>query len=238
MSTRVEARSTAAASASAAGSSGSSLGRSAIFDDAARDGQAGREFEFAQRRAREVERIGQPRDRLEPRRRVVLPLAEGAGERDQVRGQVARVDRRYVARFERVQILRVVPVVQVAAEFLHARHRRQRRLDAIERVAQAAPAEVARRDDRQQIEPDVGGRGAVREHPLRIFLVIVGRQVIFVVADERLEKPPGAAPDQAQLALFLARQLGFRHGRRRAADAPRNHGSGQPQQQERQGDAR
>jgi hypothetical protein len=66
-----------------------------------------------------------------------------------MRGEITRVDRGHVLRLERAQILRVVPVVEMAAEFLHARHGGERGFDAVERIAQAAPAEVTRRDDRQ-----------------------------------------------------------------------------------------
>ena len=46
--------------------------------------------------------------------------AAGVGEGDQVAGEVAAVDRRDVARLERPQVARVVPVVEVAAEALAA----------------------------------------------------------------------------------------------------------------------
>ena len=119
------------------------------LDDAARDGEARKELELAQRLAREVERVGEPGQGFAPRVGILLPFAERARQRDQVRGEVARVHRRHVARVERAEVLGVVPVVEVAAILLHAAQCAQRGLDAIERVAQATPAEVARRDDRQ-----------------------------------------------------------------------------------------
>ncbi len=119
------------------------------FEQLARDGAAGRELEFAQSLARQVERIGQAHHRLGARLRVLLPFAERAGQGHQVRGEIAGVHRRDVARFQRPQVARVVPVVEMAAVLRHARQAAERGLDAIQRVAHAAPAEVARRHDGQ-----------------------------------------------------------------------------------------
>ena len=86
------------------------------FQQAARDGQPGREREMraAPRAPGRAHRRG-PSMADAAWAGVLLPLAERAGERDEVRGEIARVDRRHVARFERPQIARVVPVVEVPA---------------------------------------------------------------------------------------------------------------------------
>ena len=53
-------------------------------------------------------------------RAAIAPLPAGVGERDQMAGQIAAVDRGDIARLERPQIARVVPVVEMAAEPLRA----------------------------------------------------------------------------------------------------------------------
>src|SRR5688572_31978023 len=51
-----------------------------------------------------------------------LPILACAGDCNQMRRQIAAVDRRNIGRFERSQVARVVPVVEVAAESLQALH--------------------------------------------------------------------------------------------------------------------
>ena len=95
---------------------------------------------------REVERVGAARDgTVAPcsRPRSRQPAA-GVGQRDQVAGQVAAVHGRDVARLQRAQVGRVVPVVEMAAEALQPRHRGERRLQPLDRVGQPDPAEIVR----------------------------------------------------------------------------------------------
>ena len=104
------------------------------------------------------------------------PRRAGIGERDQVAGEIAAVDRRDIRRIERAKIARVVPIVEVAAEPLQPFHRGERRFEALDRLERADPAEVARGDRRQKIEADIGGRGPVRDDRARILLEVVRRQ--------------------------------------------------------------
>ena len=53
------------------------------------------------------------------------------------------------------------------------------------------PPEVVRGEDREQIQPEVGGRGAMGHDRSRLFLKIVGGKRVVFWADEGLEEPPG-----------------------------------------------
>ena len=83
---------------------------------------------------RQVERIGDAGQALRRRWRQDGPLPAGIGERDQVAGQVAAVDRGDILRIERAQIARVVPVVEMPAEPVEAAHGGQRRLQPLDRL--------------------------------------------------------------------------------------------------------
>ncbi len=70
--------------------------------------------------------------------------------------------------------------------------------ESLDGVDRADPAEVARRDDRQQVQAKVGGRRAVRQHRPRLLLEVVRRQHVVRGRDERVEVAPRAAGDEAQ----------------------------------------
>ena len=94
------------------------------------------------------------------------PLPAGVGQRDQMSGQIAAIDRRDVSRIQRTQI------VACRTNCRNGRESAAGRL-IVASVASSArrlrsvpdPAEVARADDRKQIEADIGRRGPVRERP-------------------------------------------------------------------------
>ena len=66
--------------------------------------------------------------------RLRHPFPARIGESDEVPGQIAAIDRRYISGLERPQIPRVVPVVEMAAEARESAHGRQRRLQPLDRV--------------------------------------------------------------------------------------------------------
>ena len=94
--------------------------------------------------AGDVERIGYAAEAPRGIEGTIPPGFAGIGERDQMSREIAAVDRRYVSRFERPKIARVVPVEEVAAQMLHAIHCRQRRLEAIDRLPRSDPPEFPR----------------------------------------------------------------------------------------------
>ena len=153
-----------------------------------------------------------PASALGREQRAVDLLEAGLRQRGQVSGEIPAVDRRDVGRIERAQRARVVPVVVMSAEALHAEQRVERRLETLDGVEQADPAEVARGHRREQIEPDVRRRGPVRDDRLRILLEVVGRERVVLGADERLEEAPGPPGGEAE-----QRCLGGASGTTRAA---------------------
>src|SRR5208283_5427230 len=103
-----------------------------------------------------VERVG---DAAEAPRRIegsIPPILAGVGERNQMPGEIAAVDCRYVSRLEGPKISRVVPVEEVTANALHATHRGERRLQTIDRLTGSDPTQLTRANDRKQIEADIG----------------------------------------------------------------------------------
>ena len=81
--------------------------------------------------------------------------------------------------------LRVVPVEEVAAVARQRRQRGERRLQPRRAAPACRSSRTARAHSRrQQVQADVGGRGAVRHHVVRRGLQVVGRQVV-VFGDRR-----------------------------------------------------
>ena len=91
-------------------------------------------------------------------------LQQRHARRQQVAGQVAAVDGRDVRRRQRRQRARVVPVVEVAAIALQLEQRVRRSAPAVAHDAGGAQvAEVVGRERGQQLQADVGRRGAMRD---------------------------------------------------------------------------
>ena len=147
--------------------------------------------------------------------------------------EIAAVDGRDVFRLHRAQILGGVPVEEVAAEALQLVQRRECRLQPLDGLERAAPAEIARRDAREQIEPDVRRRGAPRDDGLRAFLEIVGREEIVRRRHEALEEAPCAPRDQAQAARVRRAQRELAVLARRQARQPRDERRERPQREQR-----
>ena len=127
-------------------------------------------------------------------------------ERDQVPGKVSTIDRGYVFRIERTQVTRVIPVVEVAAKTLEAVHSTKRRFQPLDCGHDAEPAEIVRRDGGEQIQADIGRRGAMGHDRCRFFLKIVGRKHVVFRADKGLEESPGPPRGQAQRPSVIFRQ--------------------------------
>ena len=119
--------------------------------------------------------------------------------------EVAAVDRGDVARLQRQERMRFVPVQQMAAMVLQP-------VDGVERIgqphgelAQSDMAELPGRERGQEHHADVGRRGAPRDLLVRRLLVVVGRQPVVLGAHEGLEIEPAAPRDGAQeVAILLA----------------------------------
>ena len=98
---------------------------------------------------------------------------------------------------------------------------RQGRLDALRGLDAADPAEAVRACRDEQVEADVGGRGAVRDHVARRGLQVVGRQVVVAGHHAALEQAPGVARHARQEIAVGLRQRVLRARRARPAHPPR-----------------
>ncbi len=167
--------------------------------------------------------------------RFVDQRQQARAQGQQVPGEVAAVHRRDVQRRQRLQALRVVPVVEMTAVARQLLHGHQRVAGAVEQAVDAEETEVEPGQVRQQRHADVGRRGTVGDHRARALLQIVRRQPVVGGADVGLEERPGA-PCQLAQKTRLCRRGREGVGLARLADPPRQRGRQQPQQQQWCGD--
>ena len=130
------------------------------------------------RRASRSARVGQPVEQLGARLRLGrVERQQALRQRDERPGEVAAVHRRDVARVQRRQRGRVVPVQEMPAISFEAFERRQRAVETLDERVGREIAEVVRGQRRQQTHPDVGRRGPARQLAVvGVLLVVVGRQ--------------------------------------------------------------
>ena len=74
------------------------------------------------------------------------------GKGQQVSGNISAINRGNVLWIEGMKIARVVPVVQMAAELFEFSDRVERGLDALYRLYRSHPCEIARSQNRKQVE--------------------------------------------------------------------------------------
>ena len=125
----------------------------------------------------------------------------GRRQHQQMATEVAAVDSGDVGRRQRGQGLGVGPVVEVAVPARQAVQRVERVFQALRHFGRAYESHFPRRRHAQQVQADVGGRGAVRHHRLRAGeLHVVGRQVVVFRADVAAVVGPGVTGQCAQMA--------------------------------------
>ena len=158
-------------------------------------------------------------------------------------GQVAAVHRRYIAGHQRLQGLRVVPVVEVAPVAFHAIEATEGVAGALQQPALVEVAEIVRRQVGQQRQSDIGRRRAMRYHRGRLFLHVVRRKPVVGLAHVGLEEGPGLAGEATQVFFLVRLECFFGQdprsahlpGNRRRNEPQRQHGHGQEQGQRRLG---
>ncbi len=182
----------------------------------------------------QCQQVGDAHAPVRRERRLPVQRQQGHAQRHQLRHQIAAVHGGDVARRQRQQGLRVVPVVEVAAVALELFQRRDGGGDARKHLLQRDEAAVAGRQVGQQREADVGGRRAVGDAGHGVQLHVVGRQVVVLGADEGLEERPGAACDAAQELALRRAQLAARL-RQRTVGPPDDQRREEPQQQQGRG---
>src|ERR1041385_6629729 len=155
---------------------------------------------------------------------------------DQRTGQVSAVDGGDVFWLERPQVTRVVPVEDVTAKPFELFQSRKGTLQPLDKVTCPDPAEIARSSDGKKIEADIGGRRAMRDDRIGIFLKIVGRQEIVFLADELFEEAPRPAGGETKDLRFIRPHRQF-SGRSRRCTRPAGYERGQnPEDSKRQRD--
>ena len=151
--------------------------------------------EFFQGLASEMQSIFDADKRALARNGRLDPLATGIGQGEKVSCEITAIDRGDVARVERPQIPRVIPIIEMPAEALQFSHGRKGCFQSCHRIDCPSPSEVTRRDGRQEIKAHIGGRGAVRDDRIGIFLKIIRRKHVVLGRDESLEVTPRAPRD-------------------------------------------
>ena len=84
----------------------------------------------------------------------------------------------------------IVPVEKVTAVSSHPLERAEHALQPLDHLGTRDEPEIGCADDRQQLQADVGRRSAQRDLRLRVFLEVVGREPVGLLADERVEVLP------------------------------------------------
>src|SRR6476620_3144972 len=104
--------------------------------------------------------------------------------------EIPAVYGRDVRRLKDVESLELVPVEEVALMSAHPVERLEHLLEALDHLPARQQAEIVRARYGKQLKPDVRGRRPQRDNRLRIFLEVVGRQPLRLLADESLEESP------------------------------------------------
>ncbi len=182
-----------------------------------------------------AEGIGQAIEGVRRQYRRVHQCEQALAQRKEVPGQVAAVHGGDIARRQRRQGFGVVPVQEVAAMARQLVQRAERQCGAFGDRALLQIAEVPCRQIGQQGQPDVGRRGAPRHHQCRMFLDVVRRQPVILLAHPGLEERPGAPRQPAKERPLGIGKLGHDRGRR--PTQPRHQpGRERPRHQEGQGE--
>ena len=140
-------------------------------------------------------------------------LSNPAAQREQVPGQISAVHRRHVVRPQRLQRVRVVPVVKMPAETHELVHRFDRARGPLYQDFDGNILEIVSRQIGQKRQADVSRRSSTGDSPGRIFLKIVGRQIVIVRASKLLEELPSSAGNHVQENIIV-----FSKSRRLPAD--------------------
>ena len=138
--------------------------------------------------------IGGNGETLHPSGELPVPFfSDELGGGEQRGAQVAAVDRGDNRRAHHAQRFRIVPVIEVAAVFLHAFHGADDPQKALFRFLPREKAELLRPQNGEQGEADVGRARPVGDRPAGLRLIVVRRQKIVCLRHHLIEKPPDSA---------------------------------------------
>ena len=182
--------------------------------------------------ANDAHRIGQTGPRMRGQQRSLDQAEQALPQGQQVAGEVAAVDRRYVVRRQWTEGFGVVPVVEVTAITRQRVERGKGVGRARHQPADRQVAEVHGGQVRQQRHADVGRRGAAGHDQRGMFLHVVGREPVIVRVDVGFKKAP-RAPCKATEVLQLRRGQHDGCALLRPAHPPHQQGRQGPQRQDR-----
>ena len=124
----------------------------------------------------QIESVPDSLQDLRAEARAVHELAARLSQGDQVPGQIAAVHGGNVYRLQRPQVPGVVPIAEVTADAVQCVHGLQRGLEPFRGVQNPDPTEIMGSHRTEQIETQIGRRGAVGSDRLRVFLKVVRRE--------------------------------------------------------------
>ena len=151
---------------------------------------------------------------------------------DQAGGQVAAVDGGDIARVERLQVKRVVPIQEVPAVALQVFKRFKGRRQPGGQAKLVDVAQIIGRQGGIEQQTDIGRRGAVGYNAQRVLLKMVGRQPVILRPNKAFEEGPRLAGYAAQVLRLILIQPGAVVDHR-AADPQHNLWGKGPKQQHR-----
>ncbi len=139
--------------------------------------------------------------------RLGAEMAGGLLECQQAAEEVARIHGGNVCRRQHREMMRVIPVQQVAAEPGHLLDGAQRVAGAYQQLLRVDVTQVVGGDVGDEQQTDVGGRTPVRHHAFGALLEVIRGQPVVLGAHESLEEQPRAACDTAQMRAVVGTQL-------------------------------
>ena len=161
--------------------------------------------------------------------------SSGSGEQplpqcQQMAGKVSAVHGRDVEGWQRLQGLRVIPVVEVASVTFQCFHRLECICRALDELSRRDVAEVVGGQICEKGQAHVGRRRAMRDDGSGMLLKIVRGQKVVFRADEGFEKRPGLAGKLPEKGGLVSRQPCFAAGKR-PADPPGDNRRDKPEAQ-------
>jgi hypothetical protein len=122
-------------------------------------------------------------------------LITSLAQRDQADGEIATVDGRDIARLQRRQGVRIIPVENMTAIGFQPLDRCKCIADTGRQIGTPDETEIMRGFRRDEKQSDIGRRGAVGNFAFRRFLEIVRRQPVVFRSNESFEEQPRAPRD-------------------------------------------
>ena len=159
---------------------------------------------------KDVQGIAQALDHGRAEHRGVCQLRNAGAQGQQQARQVAAVDGGDVMRTQRLEGLRVVPVIEMLPITLQTVHAVQRRRKPGQQSFGAQVSEIVSGQVGEQRHAHIGRRGAMGNGRPGVFLHVVRWQPVILGPDVLIEERPGLARQQPQEAQIIRRRCEHR----------------------------